>query len=117
MGGRVVRCPEGHHQAVRFNSCRHRSCPRCAYRSVESWLDAKEELLLGVDHFHVIFTVPSELRPLWAWNGRVLSDLLFDVVKATMFTFLDDPRHLGARPGVLAALHTWSRTLVLHPHA
>jgi len=84
---------------------------------VESWLDAKEELLLGVDHFHVIFTVPSELRPLWAWNGRVLSDLLFDVVKATMFTFLDDPRHLGARPGVLAALHTWSRTLVLHPHA
>jgi len=116
MGGRVELCPNGHHDAVRFNSCRHRSCPRCAYRSVESWLDAKEKMLLGVDHFHVIFTVPSELRPLFEWNGRVLSDLLFEVVKATIFEFLEDPKHLGARPGILAALHTWSRTLVLHPH-
>jgi hypothetical protein len=116
MGGRVERCPDGHHEAVRYNSCRHRCCPRCAYRAVEDWLDTQEQRLLAIDHFHVIFTIPSELRPLWEWNKRLMADLLFEVVMATLFKFLDNPEHLGARPGVLAALHTWGCSLMLHPH-
>lgn len=116
MGGRIERCPDGHHEEVRYNSCRHRSCPRCAYRSVEDWLDTQEERLLATSHFHVTFTLPSELRPLWEWNRRLMADVLFEVVMATLFKFLDNPDHLGARPGVLAALHTWGRTLAAHPH-
>lgn len=116
MGGRVQRCPSGHHEQVRFNSCRHRACPRCAYRAMDLWLDSQTERLLDTDHFHVIFTVPSELRPLWAWNSRSLADTLFDVVRETLSELLDDLKFLCARPGVLAALHTWGRTLVLHPH-
>ena len=109
-------CPEGHHREVRYNSCRHRSCPRCAYKAIDEWLDKKQEMLLPNDHFHVIFTIPAELRPLWAWNSRSMADVLFAVVRETFFEFLDDPRHLGARPGVLAALHSWGGSMVLHPH-
>lgn len=116
LGGRVERCPDGHHEAVRFNSCRHRSCPRCAYRAIDPWLDKQEKRLLGTDHFHVVFTIPMEFRLLWAWNGRQMADALFDVVRETLFELLDDPKFLGARPGVLATLHTWGRTLILHPH-
>jgi len=64
----------------------------------------------------VIFTLPAELRPLWPWNFKLLADTLFQAVRDTLFLLLEDPRHLGARPGMIAALHTWGRSLVLHPH-
>jgi hypothetical protein len=64
----------------------------------------------------VVFTLPSELHELWRWNRKAMATLLFRCVKETLFTLLDDPKRLGARPGVLATLHTWSRTLALHPH-
>lgn len=64
----------------------------------------------------MIFTLPAELRPLWPWNFKVLADALFQAVRDTLFLLLESPRHLGARPGVIAALHTWGRSLVLHPH-
>jgi len=67
-------------------------------------------------HFHVIFTLPSELHALWQWNRAVFAALLFRCVRETLFTLLADPQFLGARPGVLAALHTWGATLRLHPH-
>jgi hypothetical protein len=83
---------------------------------VQQWLDAKKQQILPCDHFHVIFTLPAELRPLWPWNFKVIADALFQAVRDTLFLLLEDPRHLGARPGVIAALHTWGRSLVLHPH-
>lgn len=64
----------------------------------------------------MIFTLPAELRPLWPWNFKKLADALFQAVRDTLFLLLEDPRHLGGRPGVIVALHTWGRSLVLHPH-
>jgi hypothetical protein len=116
LGGHTEVCPEGHVEQVWYNSCRHRSCPQCAYREIDRWLEAKREQLLPCDHYHVIFTLPSELRLLWRWNPLEMGQLLFQVVRDTLMSLLEDPRHLGARPGILATLHTWGRTLVLHPH-
>lgn len=116
LGGHVRRCPAGHVTAVWYNSCGHRACPQCGLRRIGQWLDAWQQLLLPTGHFHVIFTLPSELRQLWRWNRKTMATLLFQCVKETLFTLLDDPHRLGARPGVLATLHTWSRTLALHPH-
>jgi hypothetical protein len=72
--------------------------------------------ILPTDHFHVIFTLPSELHALWRWNRAVMTEVLFRSVRETLLTLLSDSKWLGARPGILATLHTWSRTLAFHAH-
>src|SRR5919198_5862193 len=116
LGGHVQVCPDGHMARVWYNSCRHRSCPQCAYLQTERWLAVQQARLLACDHSHGIFTLPHDLNPLWLANVPVMTPLLFQAVRDTLSTLLADPKYLGAQPGILAALHTWSQTLVLHPH-
>jgi Putative transposase/Transposase zinc-binding domain len=116
LGGHVQACPDGHVARIWYNSCRHRSCPQCAYLQTERWLALQRARLLACDHYHVIFTLPHDLNPLWLANVQVMTTLLFQTVRDTLCTLLADPQYLGAQPGILAALHTWSQTLVLHPH-
>jgi Putative transposase/Transposase zinc-binding domain len=116
LGGHIQACPDGHVSRVWYNSCRHRSCPQCAYLQTERWLALQRARLLACDHYHVIFTLPHELNSLWLANISVMTTLLFQAVRATLVTLLAYPKYLGAQPGILAALHTWSQTLVLHPH-
>src|SRR5499433_2089528 len=116
LGGHIQACPDGHVSRVWYNSCRHRSCPQCAYLQTERWLALHRARLLACDHYHVIFTLPHDLNPLWLANVPVMTTLLFQTVRDTLCTLLADPQYFGAQPGILAALHTWSQTLVLHPH-
>jgi hypothetical protein len=116
LGGHVRRCPQGHVTEIWYNSCRHRACPRCCGQRIGQWLDNWQHQLLRTDHFHVIFTLPSELHALWRWNRQVLTEVVFRSVRETLLTLLHDPKWLGAQPGILAALHPWGRTLCLHPH-
>lgn len=116
LGGHMQVCPEGHFQRAWYNSCKHRVCPQCAFVQVERWLSQQKERLLACEHYHVIFTLPSEFHPLWLAAPRVMTNLLFQAAQATLFELLGDPKYLGARPGVICALHTWGQTLVLHPH-
>jgi hypothetical protein len=116
LGGHLQACPDGHVARVWYNSCRHRSCPQCAYLQTERWLAVQRARLLACDHYHVIFTLPHDLNPLWLANVAVMTTLLFQAVRDTLGTLLADPKYLGAQPGIIAALHTWSQTLVLHPH-
>jgi hypothetical protein len=116
LGGHVSACPEGHVRHVHYNSCRHRACPQCARPRVDRWLDARRAQLLPCAHFHVVFTTPHELEPLWACDRQRMVDLLFRAVRDTLLELLGDARYLGARPGILATLHTWGRTLSFHPH-
>jgi len=117
LGGHIQACPDGHVARVWYNSCRHRSCPQCAYLQTERWLALQRARLLACDHYHVIFTLPHELNPLWLANVPVMTTLLFQAVRDTLGTLLADPKYLGAQSGILAALHTWSQTLVLHQHS
>jgi hypothetical protein len=116
LGGHVQTCPDGHVTRIWYNSCRHRSCPQCAYLQTERWLVLQQARLLACDHYHVIFTLPHALNPLWLANVPVMTTLLFQAVRDTLDTLLAAPKYLGAQPGIIAALHTWSQTLVLHPH-
>jgi len=116
LGGHVQACPDGHMARIWYNACRHRACPQCAYLQTERWLARQQARLLACDHSHGIFTLPHELNPLWLANVQVMTTLLFQAVRDTLCTLLADPQYLGAPPGLLAALHTWSQTLVLHPH-
>jgi hypothetical protein len=116
LGGHVQACPDGHMARIWYNSCRHRACPQCAYLQTEHWWARQLARLLACDHYHVIFTLPHDLNPLWLANVPLMSTLLFQVVRETLFDLLADPKYLGAQPGMIAALHTWSQTLGLHPH-
>lgn len=115
LGGHVRRCPEGHVTESWYNSCRHRACPRCGQQRLSQWLESWQQQLLPTDHCHVVFTLPRELHALWRWKRQVLTEVLFRCVRETLFPRLGDAQWLGAKPGVLAALHTWGRTLSLHP--
>jgi hypothetical protein len=116
MGQHVRACPNGHVERVYFNSCRHRACPQCGRAKLAEWIEKRTKQLLPCDHYHVTFTVPSELHPLWHTNRRRMNSILFDCARDTLLELIADPKYLGARPGILATLHTWGRTLTFHPH-
>ncbi len=116
LGGHVSRCPNGHLERVWYNSCRHRSCPQCNGLSRERWLARMRARLIGCAHHHLIFTIPHELNVLWMLNTPAMMRALFAAVRSTLTELLADPRYLGAQAGAVLALHTWSRSLALHPH-
>lgn len=116
LGGHAEYCENGHLDGIWYNSCRHRSCPQCQNLAKAQWLENTQRILLDCPHHHVIFTIPHELNALWRHNRAQMADLLFQAVQDTLKAFADDPKYLGAKPGVLSALHTWGRNLALHPH-
>lgn len=116
LGGHIWECPQGHFHRILYNSCKHRSCPQCAYLAIERWLERQKARMLACEHYHVIFTLPWELHDLWRANVRGMTDLLFRAAQATLVELLRDAKYLGADPGVIIARHTWSQTLAMHPH-
>ncbi len=116
LGGHVERCEHGHVEKVHYNSCRHRCCPGCSTAPRKAWLDKQRAKMLDTAAMQVVFTLPSELAKLWRMNKQAIADVLFNSSKDSLLTLLADPQFLGAQPGLLAALHTWSQTLSAHPH-
>jgi hypothetical protein len=116
LGGHWRSCPHGHVHTAHYNSCHHRSCPQCPTLAREQWLDRWKERLLDCPHRHIVFTTPQELIPLWRYNKKVFSDLLFHAATDALRELLADPKYLGAVPGMLAGLHTWGQELALHIH-
>ncbi|HSL68612.1 MAG TPA: transposase, partial [Longimicrobiales bacterium] len=116
LGGHVQRCPNGHVERAWYNSCRNRACPQCNGLAKERWLHRTRARLIDCAHWHVVFTIPHELNPLWRLNTPAMVDALFAAARDTLLELLADPRHLGAQPGIQLALHTWTRALDLHPH-
>ena len=116
LGGHKLECDRCGHQEICYNSCRNRHCPRCRASARAAWLAERQADLLGVPYFHVVFTLPDEVSALALQNRRLCYGLLFRAAAATLRTIAADPAHLGAEIGFLAVLHTWSQTLLHHPH-
>jgi hypothetical protein len=116
LGGHLDLCSKCGHQAVSYNSCRNRHCPKCQAQARQRWISAREKDVLPVPYFHVVFTLPHELNALCARNARVLYDLLFQCSASTMLEMAANPKRLGARIGFISVLHTWGQNLLLHPH-
>jgi len=114
LGGHVDVCRSCGFERPAYNSCRNRHCPKCQAMRQEKWIAARTERLLPVRHFHVVFTLPSELRGLGHCYPRELFGALFSAASETLLE-LGDSR-LGARLGVTMVLHTWTRELRFHPH-
>jgi hypothetical protein len=116
LGGHIDNCSQCGHQAISYNSCRNRHCPKCQAQARQRWLAKREKELLDVPYFHVVFTLPHELNPLCQRNARILYDLLFYASAATMFEVAANPKRLDAQIGFISILHTWGQNLLLHPH-
>jgi putative transposase/transposase-like zinc-binding protein len=116
LGGHVEGCQDCGHRRIAYNSCRNRHCPKCQGTAAREWLAAREADLLPVGYFHVVFSLPAEVADIAAQNKAAVYDLLFRAASETMLTIAADPRHLGARIGITAVLHTWGSALTHHPH-
>ncbi len=116
LGGHRDQCSGCGHQAISYNSCRNRHCPKCQGNARARWLAARSAELLPVPYFHIVFTLPHELSALALQNKRLLYDLLFRTSAATLLEVARDPKHLGADIGLLSVLHTWGQNLQHHPH-
>lgn len=114
LGGHVDVCRSCEFKCPAYNSCRNRHCPKCQALQQEKWIAARTKRLLPVRHFHVVFTLPSELRALCKFYPRELFGALFSAASETLLE-LGDSR-LGARLGITMVLHTWTRDLCFHPH-
>ena len=116
LGGHVNGCLDCGNYRISYNSCRNRHCPTCQGVKREEWILRREETLLKVPYFHVVFTLPSELNGLCLAHPKLLYNLLFKCSDATIKAFSKDPKYLGAKSGMTAVLHTWGQNLTLHPH-
>jgi hypothetical protein len=116
LGGHVEACEDCGHWRIAYNSCRNRHCPKCQGAAARDWLAAREADLLPVGYFHVVFTLPAEVADIAWQNKAVVYDLLFRAASETMLTIAADPKHLGARIGISAVLHTWGSAMTHHPH-
>ena len=116
LGGHVQECDHCGERQISYNSCRNRHCPKCQGSQTAQWLEAQQPHLLPVPYFHVVFTLPRLLAPLALQNPRVVYGLLFQTASRTLLEVAANPRHLGARIGFLAVLHTWGQNLHHHPH-
>ena len=116
LGGHVERCEDCGYHRIAYNSCRNRHCPKCQGAAARDWLVAREADLLPVGYFHLVFTLPAEIAPITYQNKAVVYDLLFRTAAETLLTIAADPRHLGARIGATAVLHSWGSAMTHHPH-
>ena len=116
LGGHVDACEDCGHWRIAYNSCRNRHCPKCQGAAARSWLAEREADLLPIGYFHVVFTLPAEVADIAGQNKAIIYDLLFRAASETMMTIAADPKHLGARIGITAVLHTWGSAMTHHPH-
>jgi hypothetical protein len=116
LGGHVARCEDCAHTLIAYNSCRNRHCPKCQGAAAKEWLAKRAAELLPVPYYHVVFTLPAAIADIAYQNKAVIYDLLFRASAESMLTIAADPKHLGARIGVTAVLHTWGSAMTHHPH-
>jgi hypothetical protein len=116
LGGHVARCEDCAHTQIAYNSCRNRHCPKCQGAAARDWLAARQAELLPVPYYHVVFTLPAPIADIAYQNKAVIYGVLFKAAAKTLATIAADPKHLGARIGLTAVLHTWGSALTHHPH-
>lgn len=116
MGGHIDQCNCCNKLHISYNSCRNRHCPTCQGHKREEWIRARENELLNVPYFHVVFTLPSDLNIYALKESKIIYDALFKAAWQTIQQFGNNPKHLGAKMGMIAVLHTWGQNLSLHPH-
>lgn len=116
FGGHVYQCDHCERKRYAYHSCRNRSCPKCHRDQTERWIVQQRQRLLPCPYYLITFTLPAALRSLAQSHPKIVYGILMKAAADALQKLAADPRFLGARPGVLAVLHTWTRAMLYHPH-
>lgn len=118
MGGHIDKCSNKkcEHIQISYNSCRNRHCPKCQGHKRDEWIHKREEELIKVPYYHMVFTLPSEFNHYALFNPKLLYNTLFKVGWSVISDFAKNPKFMGAKTGMICILHTWGQNLSLHPH-
>jgi len=116
LGGHVERCEACAHARIAYNSCRNRHCPKCQGATATAWLAERQAELLPVPYYHLVFTLPAPIADIAYHNKAAVYGILFKAAAETLITIAADPKHLGARIGLTAVLHSWGSAMTHHPH-
>jgi hypothetical protein len=116
LGGHADVCDSCGYTEVSYNSCRNRHCPKCQAPAGAHWVEQRMERVLPTHAFHVVFTLPEQLRALARVNPTLIFNMLFACATETLLELGRDPHRLGAELGITSVLHTWTRELLFHPH-
>jgi len=106
MGGHLWHCHECGHEHIGYNSCRNRHCPKCNGLRRLQWVEARKAEAMPGGYAHMVFTLPHDLNDLCHEYPGQIYNLLFKAAWETLETFAADGKHLGARTGMVAVLHT-----------
>jgi hypothetical protein len=117
LGGQLFACPGCGAHHYRYHSCNDRHCPLCGQTDADQWLARQQlRLLLPTPYFFVTFTLPEPLRAWMRSHPKAGYDLLFQTSAQALQDLAANPKNLGGSLALLGILHTWSRTLIYHPH-
>lgn len=116
LGGHQLKCNHCEFEKNAYNSCRNRHCPKCQFLTQVKWVEKRKEDLLPCQYFHIVFTIPSELRALFLRNKEICYNILFKTSSDTLKEVARNKQNLGAEIGMIGVLHTWAQNLVDHPH-
>lgn len=116
LNGHLSRCNNCGHAEQSYNSCRNRNCNKCQFTRQTIWADKLKGKLLPGKYFHLVFTVPEALNNIFYINQQTCYDLLFNIAWSTLNDLAHNNMLLGAQTGAVGVLHTWSSTMVYHPH-
>ena len=116
LGGSLYRCDDCGALDYRYHSCRNRHCPKCQADRAQQWLARVRKRLLPCEYYLLTFTLPAQLRALARRHQRPVYAAILREAAASVQRVTEDRVWVGGTPGILAVLHTWSRTLDYHPH-
>lgn len=118
LGGHLLVCDNAvcSHTEISYNSCQDRHCPKCQSIAKEKWIYDREQELLPVPYFHVVFTIPRLFSSVALQNKKKIYSLLFKVVSQTIKQIASSETQLNAQAGCITVLHTWDQKLFHHPH-
>ena len=116
LGGHIAACRNCGVESISYNSCRNRHCTKCQQTNKERWILDRENELLPVPYYHIVFTLPHAFNELLPKHAKEVYNALFAASWQTIRIFAADHKYLGAKTGVVSILHTWGQQLWLHPH-
>jgi hypothetical protein len=116
MGGHRYRCADCDNDFWICHGCRNRSCPKCHGRQMQEWLACREAELLPCGYYHLVATVPEQLRHAFLADQKFMYSLLMKTVAGAVIDLVRDEKRIGATPGILMILHTWTGQMTYHPH-
>jgi hypothetical protein len=116
FGGHVHQCDHCDQEVFSYHSCRNRSCPKCHRDQTDRWIGKQRQRLMPCGYYLLTFTVPSELRSVARTHPKKVYGLLMKAAADALQKLARDSRYVGARLGILAVLHTWTRAMLYHPH-